>query len=96
MMCDLISLFPDEWDYVLIPDTRFPNEITYPSEYHNISVQHIRLERHNYDSDLTESQKNHESETALDNYPYDLLISAVDLPELQVKIHSAWQNGEIF
>ena len=95
-LCDLISLFPDEWDYVLIPDTRFPNEITYPSEYQNISVQHIRLERPNYNSDLTESQQNHESETALDNYPYDLLINAVDLPELRVKIHYAWQNGEIF
>ena len=24
---DMLSMFPNEWDFVLIPDSRFPNEI---------------------------------------------------------------------
>lgn len=28
----ILELFPNEWDYVLIPDCRFPNEIDYLKE----------------------------------------------------------------
>lgn len=55
----------EKWDYVLIPDCRFPNEI------HGI---HLRVERPDFDNGLTEEQKQHPSETALDDYPTDLKI----------------------
>ena len=67
-----IGIFADKVKYVIIPDTRFPNEIEY---FYNrvIGSQHvktipIRVERPDFDNGLTEEQKNHPSETSLDNY----------------------------
>ena len=55
-----------EYDYVLIPDVRFPNEIDKMKE--NFDCISIRLTRPNFDNGLTSEQKEHISETALDNY----------------------------
>lgn len=69
-----LSHFENEWDFVLIPDCRFPNEIEYWKK-HNINSTHIRVRRYNFESPLTMEQQNHISETALDNYPSDLVIA---------------------
>ena len=69
----IFNLFPDEWDYVLIPDTRFPNEINLLKEYYDVTT--VRVIRPNYDNGLTEEQQNHESEIALDNYDFDFYIT---------------------
>ena len=63
----ILQFFPDEWDYVLIPDTRFPNEIEKldPAGMH--PVYHVRVVRDGY-STLSKAQQHHISETALDNY----------------------------
>lgn len=68
----IINLFPDEWDYVIIPDTRFPNENDLMKEYFDVTT--VRITRPNFDNGLTEEQQNHESETALDNYGFDFYI----------------------
>lgn len=68
----IFNLFPNEWDYVLIPDTRFPNENDLMKEYFDVST--VRITRPNYDNGLTEEQQNHESEIALDNYNFDFCI----------------------
>ena len=73
-VADILCLFPDEWDYVLIPDCRFPNEIEYMHKRMGFDVTHIRVVRENFDSPLTEEQQNHPSETALDEYPPDILL----------------------
>ena len=68
----ILAMFPDEWDYVLIPDTRFPNEIEeMKSEFDCVSLKVIRL---NYDSGLTDEQLSHPSETALDDYSFDYTV----------------------
>ena len=70
---DIINLFGDNWDYVIIPDTRFPNEINVlKSQYDNVT--HIRVHRPGFDSGLTEEQLNHPSEIALDNTTPDIDI----------------------
>lgn len=69
----VFNLFPNEWDYVLIPDTRFPNENDLLKE-NNYDVKTVRITRPNYDNGLTEEQQNHESETALDDYNFDYQI----------------------
>lgn len=71
---DIIIMFSNNWDYILIPDARFPNEITrmFCSNFRTISV---RIRRINYTSKLTEEQQQHESETALDNYPFDYYMT---------------------
>ena len=65
----ILQLFPDEWDYVLIPDCRFPNEFECFRDA-NMDAALIRVHRTNFESDLTPEQANHESETAMDNYPH--------------------------
>lgn len=63
----------DLWDFVLIPDTRFPNEYTgmveagYPTTL-------IRIERPGFASALNEEQKAHPSETAMDGASFDVII----------------------
>lgn len=69
----ILEMFPNEWDYVIIPDTRFPNENdTFKNK--GFDIETVRVVRPNFDNGLTEEQKNHESEIALDNYHFDYLI----------------------
>jgi len=69
-IADVLSFFPDAWDYVLIPDCRFPNEVERMKDK-IADTTLVRVARHNFDSGLTEEQLNHPSETALDDYPAD-------------------------
>lgn len=69
----VLSFFPGEWDYVIIPDCRFPNEITVMQKEY--PTYHVRVSRSpDWVSPLSIEQQNHPSETALDNFGYDLLI----------------------
>lgn len=77
---DMIKLFGDNWDYMIIPDTRFPNEIECLRDA-DIDVVHLRVVRSNFESDLTEEQKAHPSETALDNYEPDWWIDNKNMPD---------------
>ena len=69
----ILKYFGDNWDYVLIPDTRFPNEIKKLKD-DNYDVVHIRVVRKNFTSPLTEEQQQHPSETALDNVEPDFYM----------------------
>ena len=71
---DIIWYFHDKWDYILIPDTRFPNEINVIKNNHNVNTVTVRINRDNYKSKLTEEQQQHPSETALNNYKFDYYI----------------------
>lgn len=70
---DIIEFFPSEWDYVIIPDTRFPNEID-GLKNAGLDVTHLRISRPYFNSGLTEEQLAHPSETALDDRKPDWLI----------------------
>ena len=70
---DIISFFPDKWDYIIIPDCRFENEIQIFKDA-GYDVIHARVERDGYDNHLTDEQKNHKSETALDGTTPDVVI----------------------
>ncbi|MBQ3543401.1 MAG: hypothetical protein IJA34_00175 [Lachnospiraceae bacterium] len=77
---DFLNLFENEWNYVLIPDCRFPNEIE-KLRSSNIDVYTLRVERPNFDSGLTEEQLNHISETALDDYDFDFVLENTTIDE---------------
>lgn len=70
---EVTSFFDGRWAYILIPDTRFPNEIeklrTPTSE-----VFHVKVVRPNFVSPLTTEQQLHSSETALDDVKSDYVI----------------------
>lgn len=64
-IADMISYFYDEWDYVIIPDCRFPNEISVLRSRFPHHVIHIDVVRPNFENGLTEEQKNHPSENSM-------------------------------
>lgn len=70
---DVLTLF-DDWEYVIIPDTRFPNEIEKLKEQEKFDVVHWRVVRTGFDNHLTKAQKSHPSETALDDVTPDYFI----------------------
>lgn len=70
---DMITFFSFMWDYVIIPDARFPNEIQRLRE-RGFVVKHIRVERPGYTNDLTNEQNMHESEVSLDAAKPDCTI----------------------
>ena len=73
-VANILKFFDGEWDYVLIPDSRFPNEVDYLKE-HGFDVIHMRVIRQNFVSPLTPEQQKHPSETALDNVLPDHYIN---------------------
>lgn len=70
---DILNLFKDEWDYVLIPDCRFPNEIERMKKEFTFASS-LRITRDNFISPLSEEQQKHLSETSLDDYEFDFTI----------------------
>lgn len=76
------GFFKDIWNYIIIPDTRYPNEIE-KLKADNSNVFHVRVIRKNFQSPLTEEQQKHPSETALDNIESDFtLINDKDIEDL--------------
>jgi hypothetical protein len=71
---NMLDVFGENWDWVIIPDTRFPNEIE-KMRQKNIDVIHMRVFRDNFDSGLTAEQAKHASETALDDSSPDIFIN---------------------
>lgn len=69
----MLRYFHENWDYVIIPDCRFPNEITTMLDS-GFETIHIRVIRENFQSPLTEEQQQHPSETALDGVIPDYYI----------------------
>jgi len=62
-----IEIFSYFYDIIVISDVRLLDEITVLKENYPDSVS-IRVIRNNYENNLTEEQKNHLTETDLDEY----------------------------
>ncbi len=94
---EVLKFFPDQWDYVLIPDCRFANEIEKLREA-GFDTVHIRIERDSFDNGLSEEQKNHISETSLDNEDADYIIhntgTVADLYKELYSIVSRWEKRD--
>lgn len=88
---DIVKMFPLEWDYVIIPDARFPNELYRLSEA-GYDITHVRVRRDDFNTILTDEQLNHPSETALDEVEPDIWLNNTTLYELssQVKALADW------
>ncbi len=81
----ILELFGDEWEYVIIADTRFPNEVDAMKD--NFDTMHVRVLRTNFTSPLSPEQQAHPSETALDTYDYDYaLINDGNLADFRKRI----------
>lgn len=94
-IADILTFFRNEWDYVIIPDARFPNEIERLKE-RGIHTVHLKIERPGLVSALTEKQQRHISETALDNTYYDyLILNDGDLDKLEMKL-TKWVTEDLY
>ena len=81
-----ISVFGDDFDYILIPDSRFPNEVQYLRDK-NYDVMAVKVNRIKFENNLTQEQRNHPSETALNNFQFDKILayeSGVEFVEMAV------------
>jgi hypothetical protein len=68
----ILKMFEDEWDYVLIPDCRYPIEVETVEKSFETVI--LRVERPNFDNGLTDTQKKHPSEVSMDNYSFDAVL----------------------
>lgn len=74
---NIVKLFQHDYDYFLIPDTRFPNEIDFwKTKQHDIMS--LKIIRAGHQNSLIEEQQKHPSETALDEYRFDYVIECCD------------------
>ena len=82
---DVVKIFENDFDFILIADCRFPNELKRWKEEGYSSIP-IHVERPGFDNGLTEEQKNHPSETALDEYWFVEYLKAINLVELEQEV----------
>lgn len=85
-IASMLTFFNEEWDYVILGDTRYPNEIEVLRSY-GFDVNHVRIVRKDAESTLTEAQQAHSSEIALDSVTPDYEIANTgSLAELSIKV----------
>lgn len=90
----ILELFSDNWDYVIIPDTRFPDEIGILKDK-GFDVVHLRIKRTGFESSLTDEQKCHPSETSLDDVVPDYWIENSGTVEELEKQISDWAKENL-
>ena len=77
----LVNVLRSDFDYVIVSDCRYPNEIErWKDEGYEVIPVHV--DRPGFESELTEEQKNHISETALDGHEFDFMCTAEDKEQL--------------
>ena len=94
---DDIKVYKYYFDVIILSDVRFPNELELPKKVFE-EVYTIKVERPNFENNLTLEQKKHATETALDNYDnFDYIINNDgDLEKLNndvLKIIGDVENG---
>lgn len=86
-VANLIRMFPNRWDFVIIPDVRFPNEINRIADA-GFTATHVRIVRPDFENRLTEEQKNHPSETALNDTTPDFVIKNTTMSALKCQLQT--------
>lgn len=99
VVVELVKGLGDSIEYVLIPDARFENEIDcwYKEEFEVVSVRVVRLNEDGseFDNGLTKEQKEHPSETSLDDYNPYYIVEARNLEELQESAEAILEEEKI-
>ena len=83
LVAQFIKATEDDWDYALIPDLRFLNELKRVKKFNKKKCVSVRVRRYTDDGEiwenplLTEEQKEHPSETDLDDYLLDWYVDNI-------------------
>jgi hypothetical protein len=64
---DFVKVFGRDFDFIIMDDCRFVNEVEYPI-IHFVDACSVRINRPEHVNSLTEQQRLHPSEIALDDY----------------------------
>lgn len=89
----ILKVMQNDIDYALIPDCRFMNEMTQPALL--FKTYSVCVVRPNHKSKLSKSQRNHESETSLENFEFDIGINnTYGLEELKDRVEDVCKNIE--
>ena len=92
VVIEFVKAFGHKYDYVLIPDFRYPNECTRWIE-EGFDVFSIWVHRNNFDNGLTKKQKEHRSETSLLNFSFDRIIMAENnIQDLTLRVIDTVRN----
>lgn len=92
---ELIFALKPDYDFVLIPDSRFENEVEVMKQ-RGLNTISIRIERPAHKSKLTDEQKNHRSETSLDDFNFDYcLFNAGGLDQFNETVKAFISNERI-
>ena len=73
ILSETLAVLDGEWDTVIIPDCRFPNEV-FGLIGAGFDTTHVRVVRPHYYSEMTAAQMAHPSETAMDGVVPDGVI----------------------
>ena len=91
---DDIEIYSYFYDAIIVPDIRLPREIESVKEKFN-NVVTIKVERINFESDLTDSQKKHKTETAMDSYnDFDYTVINDTLDQYEKDIYEIFKKEE--
>lgn len=94
---DMLRFFGDNWDYVILDDFRFPNEITKLLAAGH-EVRYIKVIRENFKSPLSAEAKEHISENALGTIVPDFeILNSASLSKLMDTVEEVvmWLTGEL-
>ena len=82
-----IEVFSYFYDVIIVTDARLEEEIKIPKQKLN-NVTTIRINRNNINNNLTQDEKNHLTEIALDNYSnFDYIINnSEDIQKLEKEV----------
>jgi hypothetical protein len=83
----MLSVFGDDFDYVIISDVRFPNEL-FRFDDKDFETYSVKVERLNFENDLTPEQRLHSSETSMSTFPFDYYIKSENgLDKLEIEVN---------
>jgi hypothetical protein len=77
----LVDILGNDYDYILIDDARFPNEV-YCWQNNEYKVIAININRPNFKNSLSEEQRNDLSEMAMNDFYFDYKLEAENIEGL--------------
>lgn len=89
---DDIEIYSYFYDAIIVPDIRLPREIDSVKEKFD-NVITIKINRTNFETDLTGNQKSHITETAMDNYnDFDYILTNDTLDKLKEDVYKIYKE----
>ena len=92
---DDIEIYAYFYDVIIVPDIRLPREIESVKEKFD-NVVTIRVNRINFETNLTESEQKHSIETAMDSYQdYDYILTNDTLEKLEQDVYQIYKEERL-